>query len=110
MRLKELEASGGIISDEPIKKSVVWTDPSGKEVKFDVLVKRSSYADIELRMLAPDDQSKSALTISQSVVLADTGEPFPYEMAARIEPTLAQALLKVIREVNSRDQEAAEKN
>ena len=111
MRLKDLVENGGFVSDEPVRKSVKWKNPKTKqEVEFDVLIRRSSYADVEMRLLAPDDKSKSAMTISQSVILGDTGEPISYEQAARIEPGLAKVLLVAIQEVNRADAEEAAKN
>jgi hypothetical protein len=109
MKLKELEAEGAFVSDEPVRKSVTWKH-GGKEDTFDILVKRSSYSDIELRLLAPDEQSRSALTISQSIVLPDDAQGFTYEQAKRIKPSLMKVLLKAVQEVNKEDEEAAAKN
>lgn len=106
MKMKELQGDGAFVNpDESTKKTVTW-----KGKTFDVLIRQSSWADVELRVRAPDEQSKSALTISQSVVLADTGEPFPYEMAAKLKPSLMRALLKAVQEVNDEETEEAAKN
>ena len=111
MRLQDFGTNGMFVADEPVRKSVKWKNPKGEEFEFDVLIKRVSVAELEARLYASQQgRSVSATTISQSIVLGDTGEPMKYEDAARLDPTFARVLLDAIREVNTAETEDSAKN
>lgn len=109
MQLEDLKKAGAFVTDAAAKKSVTWKNREGKTHKFDVLVKRRSYGQIEQTYTA-DDKARGAITISESIVGEDGKAVFSYEDAYALEPSLASKLLKVIGEVNALDQEAAAKN
>lgn len=108
MTIKDsLKDLGIYVSDIPVKKSVTWK--AGKKTHtFDVYVKASSAADIELRMTG--DGAKVATTIAQSIVDENGAAVFSYDEAARLKPTFSAAILKAIQSVNADAETAASGN
>lgn len=109
MKLEDLKSAGAFVKDAPVKKSITWRNLEGKTHKFDVLVKRRSYGQIE-ETLTTEGKARGAITIAESVMGDDGAAVFTYEEAYNLEPTLASKLLKVIGEVNAVDQKEAAKN
>lgn len=105
MNLKELRAKGAFVSAEPVKRDLSWTHTDGDvEVtdQFSVWVKKHSFGTIERVFVTDkDDQSRSALLISESVFFGDEGkERISYVDAYQLDPSLAGLLMAAITEVN----------
>lgn len=114
MNLQQLEASGGLVGAEKVKKQIVWThdDPkTGKSItdKFSVFVMPQSFGMIEkLFSDGESEQSRNARYISACVTLGENGEEaIPYEKAYRLSPSLGLAMLAAVHEVNSTGAERA---
>lgn len=109
MDLKQLKQRGAFVPVAPVARQVEWThiDPdTGEEVtdQFTVHIRRRSYGSIERIMaasMADEDRSRSAMFISDSILLGDGGkERISYEDAYQLEPSLAAVLVEAINEVN----------
>ena len=105
MKLEELRELGGIVSAEPVEREVTWTRTvDGEEVShtFTVFVLRMPFGDIERMVMAAnmDDRSQSAEYLSKAIMLGDGTERLTYEDAYRFDPSLAGALIGVVRDVN----------
>jgi hypothetical protein len=105
MDLKQLREKGGLVSQTPVVKEVVWTPPSeDAPITFTVHVKKLSFGTIE-RLFAVDetdpDRSRMAAYISESVLLGDKGkERLTYEDAFQLDSGLAKVLMEAIGAVN----------
>lgn len=97
MNLADLKAAGGIVTGELVSRSITWAD-----MTFTILVKRLSYGEVERSVYDPaDTRSRNAAMLSESVRLGDDGsEALSYEDAYRLDPSLALAMLTVVRDVN----------
>lgn len=104
MLLKDLIDKGGFVSAEPVKKLVEWTREDGGEIvtdKFSVWVLRQSFGNIEKLWTGPDDQSHSALMISECIRFGEKAEErMTYEQAYQLHPGLATVLMVAFNEVN----------
>lgn len=101
MKLSELEKIGGLVSDKPVKKTIVWERSAGDEIEMDIYVKPISFGGFE-SFISDDinpERSRSAMIISESILFGD--EQLPYEKAYQLKPSLAAALMKAINEVNN---------
>lgn len=108
MKLDELKQKGAFIPAAPVLKEVVWEhgDEDGNTIedRFDVFVKRASFGEMERFHQvdsADPERSRSAIFISQSILLGDdASESMTYEDAYQLEPSLARAFVKVINDAN----------
>lgn len=98
MNLAELKKVGGIVDCEPVRVPVEWNGH-----KFDVLVKKLAFAEVEKArvMLAGDGKSQGAALIAAAVVMADTGENISYDDAAALNVGLATKLMDAVVQVNA---------
>jgi hypothetical protein len=94
MNIEQLRAAGGFVADEPVKVPVTWKDKT-----FDVHIRRLAFGDVE-RMMR-DEVNSSVDLIAASVLLGDDFTPISHEDAARLDVTLAGALLTAVNEVNA---------
>jgi hypothetical protein len=102
MDLSKLQELGGFVPPTPVKRQVTWTPDEGESVTFTVHIKKLSAGQIERLYRDPRrDRSISALMISETLLLGDDGkETMPFEKAFEIVPSLANALLEVIEDIN----------
>lgn len=108
MDLDDLKKNGGIVPVAPVEKEVTWTrtDDSGEEVSdtFTIHVRRRSYGSIEKIItagLSDSERSRSAMFISESLLLGEDGcQQISYEDAYQLHPTLAAVFVNAINEVN----------
>lgn len=105
MKLAELEARGGIVDPTLVRKTITWErkDEDGQvdTVVFDIFVRKNSFGIIDSQMRSQDERSKSALLISNGVLLGDHGEEsITYDQAYRLEPSLAFLMVQAFMEVN----------
>lgn len=98
MNLAEIRSAGGFIPAEPVKVDVQW-----KEYRFDVWVKRLSFADAE-SLYAFDGQSRTAKMISTAILLGENKEAITYEDACRLDVELAAKLIEALNQINGLDQ------
>jgi hypothetical protein len=100
MNIAELDAAGAFVSDELVKKEIVWK--VGKvEHKFDVYVRPQSFGSIETVQEIQKDKSKMASYVSKNILDAEGNPTIPYENAVKLKPTLGTLLLQAINEVNT---------
>lgn len=99
MNLQQLREAGGIVSPDPVKKTVSW---DGK--KFDVFVIRQSFGTVESLVQGLDGRSRSASLIASFIRLGDdASEKLTYEDAYQLHPTLAGEFVRVVNEVYEGD-------
>lgn len=103
MKLNELKKAGGFVSADNVKRSVTWQKSKTESYTFNIFVRRSSFGSMERLIMADDDRSKSAMYISDCVLIGEAGEPLSYEDAYALEPTLAKVILEQVRAVNGGD-------
>ena len=105
LTLENLETSGGFIASAPVKKEITFTLDDGVEQKGFVHVKRLSIGDYEkLFVLTPDEQSKTAHLISETITLGEGGkQKISFTKAYQLHPALAAAMLAAFNEVNKAD-------
>ena len=103
MNLNELKAAGAIVPALPVKRHIVRNREGLETVEFDVHIRRLAFGPLERLMLDDtDDRSRSAAYLSATVLLGDDGgEPLTYDDAYQLDPSLAAALLRAARQVNS---------
>lgn len=99
--LKELGAFAG----GPVQKRVTWTsiNDSGEEIENTAItyVRRASCATFEQEVKAlSNNQEVIATRIASSICLKDGTPVFTYEQALELRDSLAEALFKLILEVN----------
>jgi hypothetical protein len=107
--LSQLQAAGGFVSREPLRREVVWTHPdpeTGEEVSdsFDIFIPRNSLASVLMRESRPEGMNAVAWEFSQSLMLADDdGKPvlISYDAAEMLDPSLATAIMKVIQDARA---------
>lgn len=128
MNLEQLRDSGGLVSEQPVKTEITWrreTEEGEQEtITCDIHVVRLGYGDYE-RLFIPlqqhlakkgdgqqdedgpqhfDEDSRRSLNaelIALSVRLGDeVNERLTYDMAYRLVPSLATAMLGAIHRVN----------
>lgn len=102
LTLENLKNSGGFIASAPIKREIKFKLDDEQEVSGFIHVKRLSIGDYEkLFVLTPDDQSKTAHLISETVSLGENGEEkISFTDAYQLHPALAAAMLAEFNEVN----------
>lgn len=105
MNIEDLIAHGGFVSDEPVKRTVIWKkrNDSGEQVelKFEVFIKRHSFGAIEKVWSVDGDKSKAAAFISQSILFGEKGDQkLSYEKAFQLDPGLASVFISEINDVN----------
>lgn len=102
--IEELIAAGGLVSEVPVKRKVVWKheDAEGKPVEhmFDVYVRKQSFGSLEVIYGNETDRSKMSKYISESIVNEKGAPVIPYEKALILDPELGTLLVKTINEVN----------
>jgi hypothetical protein len=100
--LKELKASGGFVSDKPVKKTIKFT-LNGEELEATIHVKRLNIGEYETLFLADtEERARTAKAISVAITLGDDGkEKISFQDAYRLEPALAGAMLTAFNEVNT---------
>lgn len=104
MKLAELEAKGGVVAGEPIRKAVEWVhklaDGTEMTEKFDIFVQRKSAETMNrIRRTATDEMDRNALLISSFVRLGDDGEDeIPYATALKLDDDLQIVLLKAVND------------
>lgn len=104
----QLKAAGGFVAPEPIKREVVWerTDEEGQEKTdtFDIYIVRVNLGTMLAANKAPEGAEPVAYELSRYLMLDnDKGKPelITYEEACCLEPTLAAAILKVVKEART---------
>lgn len=102
MKLSDLQAMGGFVDAEPVKKEVSWK-LSGDGHKATVFVVRQPFGKVEAALAGADkDRSQGAQLISMCIRLGeDAQEQLTYEQAYNLHPAVAWAFVGVINEVNS---------
>lgn len=102
LTLENLKNSGGFIASAPVKKEITFKLDGDDEHTGFIYVKRLSIGDYEkLFMIAPDEQSKTAHLISETITLGDDGsEKISFTDAYQLHPSLAAAMLAAFNEVN----------
>lgn len=102
----QLKAAGGIISREPIKKTLTWThkNDAGEEVSdsFEVYIVKQSFGSLA-DLYKETSREQLAVAISKALLLEnDKGklELMKYDDAYQLDPSLAHVILDGIREVN----------
>lgn len=100
MNIEELEAAGAFVSDELVKKEVVWK--RGKqEYKFEVYIRPQSFGSIETVQEIQKDKSKMASYVSRTILDAEGNPTLTYEKAVKFHPAFGSLLLQAINEVNT---------
>lgn len=102
MKLSDLQAMGGFVDAEPVKKEVAW-NLGGDEHKASVFVARQPFGKVEAALAdAAKDRSQGAQLISMCIRLGeDASEQLTYEQAYNLHPAVAWAFVGVINEVNT---------
>ncbi|WP_302553757.1 phage tail assembly chaperone family protein, TAC [Comamonas kerstersii] len=102
MKLSDLQAMGGFVDTEPVKKQVRWK-MGGKEHTATVHVVRQPFGVVESVLSgAAEDRSHGAQLISMCIRLGeDASEQLTYEQAYNLHPAVAWAFVGVINEVNT---------
>lgn len=102
MNLAELQALGGFVDTEPVKKQIKWKGADGKENKASVFVVRQPFGAVEQALTNKADRSQAAKMISLSIRLGEDGsESLTYEQAYNLHPNLAWAFAAAMSEVNA---------
>lgn len=103
MSLKELEALGAFIKDEPIRREIKFKLDDGTEHSAVIHVKKLSVGTYEKLFLGilEDKNGRSARVISEGITLGETGkEKIPIEKAYTLHRGIATAMLDAFTEVN----------
>lgn len=105
MNLQQLIEKGGFVEAAPVKMSVTWTrqGKAGEDLtdQFDVWVRRRSFGTFERVASLGEDRSRSAKMLSECVLLGDAQDAISYEQAYQLEPSLAMALIKAVKEASA---------
>lgn len=103
--IDSLKSFGGIVSSEPVKKTVKFK-LKGKDHSFDIGVLEFSVDDHERLFLDTTGDGQTARLISQVVRLGDDmKQKLSVEDAKKLHPTVATAFMKAFNEVNGEGQE-----
>lgn len=101
MKLADLKAMGGFVPSAPVEREVTW-----KGNTFTVHVKRLSFGQVERLFLAePDDRSRSARFLAETICLDGGKTPLAYKDAYELEPSLATELMAAVNAVNETAQD-----
>lgn len=102
LTLQNLKDTGGFIASAPVKREIKFKLDDDQEVAGFIHVKRLSIGDYEkLFVLTPDEQSKTAHLISETVSLGENGEEkISFTDAYQLHPSLAASMLSAFNEVN----------
>lgn len=107
MNLQELEAQGGIVSGELVKKkgSLKTFNEEKQElesVEFEYFVKRSSWLEYQNILSGAEDSKMNPelLAICANIRLGENGqEEIPYEVAERLDPSVVNAFREGLSEI-----------
>lgn len=95
MNLQQLRDTGGIVSPDPVKKTVKWNGE-----KFVVYVVRQSFGSVETLVKDLEGRSRSAALVASFIRLGDdASEHLSYEDAYQLHPDLAAEFVRVVNEV-----------
>ncbi|QTW20247.1 phage tail assembly chaperone family protein, TAC [Comamonas kerstersii] len=102
MKLSDLQAMGGFVDAEPVKKEASWK-LNGQQHTASVFVVRQPFGKVESALGDADkDRSQGAQLISMCIRLGeDASEQLTYEQAYNLHPAVAWAFVGVINEVNT---------
>lgn len=105
MDLKQLKASGGLVSTKPQKVTKEWETPDGVKLSIDFFVVRQSFGSAERFFLGTEeDKSKSRTSqlLADVIRLGKDGkERLSYEDAFSLEPSLASVFLDAVSEIQT---------
>lgn len=102
--LNDLLESGGFVSDELVKREIVWrrlnNDGVEVESKFDIYIKKQAFATVEAIHGNEADKAKLSKYVSESIVDEKGNQVIPYEKAMLLHPALGMLFLAAVNEVN----------
>lgn len=99
--LNDLKKAGGFVPEAPIAKSITFKTDNGDDVSADIFVRKLGVSDYE-SLFTGEAVSKShtAMAIHVGIRLGKGDEVIPYDLAARLDKSLATALMRAFQEVN----------
>lgn len=103
MSLKELEAMGAFVKDEPIRREIKFKLDDDIEHSAIIHVKKLSVGAYEKLFvgIVDDKNGRSARVISETITLGEIGkERIPVEKAFTLNKGIATAMLDAFTEVN----------
>lgn len=104
MNITDLEKSGGFVPDELVKRTLSWDDQTGE-----VFVRRTSFATAALMQTLPLAE-RIVETVRECIRLGDGDVQLTPEQARSLKPSLADAMLDAVAEVNGFNKEPDPKN
>lgn len=103
MNLADLMNAGGFVSDQPVKKEVVWKRTvDGKEIEstFDVFIRRQSFGQMEAIYGDGADRARMSKYIAESICDESGKAIIPYEKAMLLNRDLGTLFIEAINDVN----------
>lgn len=100
--LKDIQTIGGFVPDKPVKREIKFT-LGGEELIATIHVKKMNIGEFETLFLGDtEERARTAKAISVCVRLGEDGkEVIPFEMAYKLDPSLAGAMFHALNEVNT---------
>lgn len=100
--LKELQKLGAFVQEAPVAKEITFKSEGGEVVSAGIYVRQLGVADYESLFAGESAASRSysAMAIHVGIRLGGGDEVIPYDMAARLDKSLAKAMIDAFNEVN----------
>jgi hypothetical protein len=98
--IKDIEAMGAVASEKPVRKEIEFK-VDGTDYKATIHVREIGVDEYERLFVNKDQGSNAARQIAETIRLGETGEEvITLDMAKRLKPQLAAAMITASTEVN----------
>ena len=101
-RLK-LQEMGGLVSDQPVERTVTWVRPDGESFTFDVLIRQLPFADFEdFTSSDKSDMQKMFGFLAKTIMFDSEDGPVPMSLdeVKRLHQGLVMVLVEAAQQVN----------
>ena len=99
----KLQEMGGLVSDQPVERTVTWVRPDGESFTFDVLVRQLPFSDFEdFTSSDKSDMQKMFGFLAMTIILdsEDWAVPMSLDEVKRLHQGLVMVLVEAAQQVN----------